>query len=67
MKEHAVVAVRADGKFGFLMYEQFWETVAPQVEVIKTQQTPKPPAHSPEELPPLFEHSTLVRQVPFLN
>ena len=38
--EQLEVAVYADGQLGFLMYEQFWDTVAPQVEVMKTQQTP---------------------------
>ena len=41
----------------YLTYEQLWLTVEPQVEVANRQQTPKPEAQLPAELPPSSEHS----------
>ncbi len=41
VNEQDEVEVQADEYPGFLMQEQFWETEAPHVEVMKTQQTPK--------------------------
>jgi hypothetical protein len=38
--EHPEVEVNADGNPGFFMYEQFTLIEAPQVDVMKTQQTP---------------------------
>jgi hypothetical protein len=40
--------------------------VAPSVLVINRQQTPNPAAQFPLTVPPLSEHSTLVKHVPFL-
>ena len=38
--------------------------VSPDVDDVKTQQTPKPAAQDPEDEPPLELHSLDVKQVP---
>ena len=38
--------------------------VAPDVDVVNTQQTPNPAAHPPADVPPLELHSLDVKQVP---
>lgn len=39
--------------------------VSPEVDDVKTQQTPKPAAQEPDDDPPLELHSFDVKQVPF--
>ena len=47
------------------MYVQFCEMVSPDVDDVKTQQTPNPAAQEPDDDPPLELHSLDVKQVPF--
>ena len=47
------------------MYVQFCEMVSPEVDEVKTQQTPNPAAQEPDDEPPFELHSLDVKQVPF--
>ena len=46
---------------------QFSETVDPQVDTEKVQQTPKPAAQFPSAVPLLPEHSDDVKHVPLIS
>ena len=47
------------------MYVQFCEMVSPEVDEVKTQQTPNPAAQEPDDEPPFELHSLDVKHVPF--